>query len=178
MEFKNLNGRIYCRPALTPPVVNSDLAGSIGLKAPSDMDLETGGNVPLKPGSNVKIRALLDGGEKRMTFHAKIHDFDSEVHSGKAFVYFDQLSLSDSEFRLLMGYMVDDEGQPLEIEKTLRKIGARSSPFLPENQINGQTRVKAVTMPISLIEMIDENRGAIGFSDYVTKAVITYINQL
>ncbi len=177
MEFRNLNGRIYCRPALTPPVVNSALAASIGLKAPSGMDLESGGNVPLKPGSNVKLRALLGEGEKRMTFHAKIHDFDSDVRSGKAFVYFDQISLSDSEFKLLMGYMVDDEGRSLEIEQTLRRIGSHSSPFIPEEQIDGLTRVKAITMPISLIEMIDENRGEMGFSDYVTKAVVSYINQ-
>lgn len=177
MEYKALDGSIYCRPALTPPIINSEIAKGVGLMAFSDIDLESGGNVPLKPGSNVKLRVILEGGARRITCHAKISGFHKDESSRKTTVFFNQLSLSDSEFHLLLNYMVDDSTPAMEFASTLRPKGLDADPLAPAHYPERITRVKAVTMPVSLIEMIDERRGGMRFSDYVCAAVLSHMNR-
>jgi hypothetical protein len=177
MEFKAVDGSIYCRPALTPPITNSEFAPRVGLRARSHIDLESGGNVPLKPGSNVKLRILLDGGAKRMTCHARIHGFERDRGGGATEVYFDELSLSDEEFRLLWNYMRDERGRVFELTDTVRNMGPKASVYPAVVQGQAPARVKAVTIPVSLIERIDEARGSMRFSEFVCKAVSVYLDK-
>jgi hypothetical protein len=72
MEYRYVNGPVYCRYALTPPVINSDLGHKMGIVAPCEMDMQAGSHIKLKAGNNVKLRMVLDNRTKRMTCHAKI----------------------------------------------------------------------------------------------------------
>ena len=42
MEYKHVNGPVYCRFALTPPVINSERAYQYGIEAPSLIDIHAG----------------------------------------------------------------------------------------------------------------------------------------
>ncbi len=163
MEYKHVNGPVYCRYAFTPPVVNSELAERYGIEAPTV--------VPLQVGSNVKIRMILEQGKLRMTCHAKI-DWVKEDKAGEVFsVGLSHLSLTDQEFKVLAKNLVDAVTRPLEFGPTVRDKGLNSEPITKGEQEEELQRVKAVTMPVSLIEAIDSKRGPLGFSEFVCKAI-------
>lgn len=171
MEYRALNGPIYCRPALTPPIINSPLATEIGIRGVSRIDLEAGGNVPLSPGSNVKLRMVLDNGLKRMTCHAKIDGWHRDRASGKLTVDFSNLSLSDWEFELLRNSFLEEPLHEVAFTGTLRGHG-REAPALGLSEGGHEiTRIKAVTMPLALIDRIDDVRGDTPFSDFVVDAL-------
>ena len=163
MEYKHAKGRVFSRYAFTPPVVNSDLARSYGIEAPS--------SVPLDQGSNVKLRIVLDHLSKRMTCHAVVDHVIMDESSGTYTVAFGQLSLSDDEFELLLGNCVEKADTKIEFGKTVRHGGLDASP-ITEGGMGGEiTRVKAINLPVSLIEAIDSKRGDVPFSKYVTTAL-------
>jgi len=171
MEYKHVNGPVYCRFALTPPIINSARAYEYGIEAPSMFDVQAGSYTRLKEGVNVKVRMLLEGRTKRMTCHAKIDYVIEEESEGMTRVGFSHLSLSDEEFGVLMENFIEEPVAPLELTERVEDKGIEARPVTEAEVFMGTTRVKAVTFPVNLIEEIDAERGEIPFSEYVTRAV-------
>jgi hypothetical protein len=167
MEYKHVAGPVYCRYANTPPIVNSELANQYGIRAHSFVELDEG--------SNVKVSILLDERTKRMTCHAKVAWVQRDEAAAGAFderweVGLSPLSLSDAEFQVLLGYLGDGPVSPLELRDRVRDVAAESAPATYPGKEEGR-RIKAVTMPITLIEEIDAKRGDVPFSEFVSTAV-------
>ncbi|MFH0825328.1 MAG: hypothetical protein V2B18_21465, partial [Pseudomonadota bacterium] len=120
MEYKHVNGPVYCRYASTPPIANSDIALQFGIQAPSTIELESG--------RNVKLRILLEDRGKRMTCHGKIDWVKSDESAGGFTVGFSQLSLTDEEFRILMAHFSDVPEAGVELAPSLRDKGADAEP--------------------------------------------------
>jgi hypothetical protein len=177
MEYRAVNGPVYCRYAITPPVINSSKAFEVGVLAATTVDLQVGGNVPLKEGSNVKLRMILDNHTKRMTCHAKIDRISKDESTGKYEVASGQLSLSDEEFQQLSKSFISQPEHPVEWTEHVRPKGAHVSPVTLDQKSQEVTRDKAVTMPVSLIEEIDARRGAVPFSEFVITALRTYLKE-
>jgi hypothetical protein len=175
MQFKHVNGPVYCRFALTPPIVNSPRAYEYGIEAPSLIDLQAGSNLTLKEGSNVKIRLLLDNRSKRMTCHAKIDYVIRDEARDRTRVGFSHLSLSDAEFGILIQNFTDEPIEPLEVTDLVEDKGIEARPVLEAELFLGATRIKAVTLPVNLIEEIDAKRGDVPFSEFVASAIKAYL---
>jgi hypothetical protein len=175
MEYKPVNGPVYCRYAITPPVINSAFAHKIGILAPMEMDLGAGSNVQLREGSNVKLRMLLDERRLRMTCHATIDWLTRDESTGKYTVGLGQLSLSDAEFQVLLKNVADKPDDFVVFGETVRDKGPEAPPLTLTEDRQEITRAKAVTMPVSLIEEIDVRRGKVPFSEFVAAAVKTYL---
>ncbi|MGB6064442.1 MAG: hypothetical protein WBG50_06515 [Desulfomonilaceae bacterium] len=175
MEYKHVNGPVYCRFALTPPIINSPRAHQYGIEAPSLIDLQAGSNLALREGSNVKIRMLLDNRSKRMTCHAKIGYVIADQAKGITRVGFSHLSLSDVEFGMLIENFTDEPIEPLEITELVENKGIEARPVMEAELFLGAARIKAVTFPVNLIEEIDARRGDVPFSEFVTRAVKAYL---
>ncbi|MCA1961203.1 MAG: hypothetical protein LDL33_10440 [Desulfomonile sp.] len=175
MEYKHVNGPVYCRFALTPPIINSPRAYEYGIEAPSLIDLQAGSNRTLKEGSNVKIRMLLDNRSKRMTCHAKIDYVVRDEVKGETRVGLSHLSLSDAEFGILMENFTDEPVEPLEVTERVEDKGIEAKPVTEAGLLLETTRIKAVTFPIDLIEEIDAKRGEVPFSEFVTRAIKAYL---
>ena len=163
MKYRHVNGRVYSRYAFTPPVVNSDLASAYGIEAPS--------SVPLDEGSSVKVRIVLGHISKRMTCHAVVDHVAADESSGTYSVAFGKLSLSDDEFEILLNNCVEKGDLEIEFGETVRRGGVDTSPVTKGQEGEEISRVKAVTLPIGLIEAIDSKRGDVPFSKYVTTAL-------
>lgn len=168
MEYRHVNGPVYCRYAITPPVINSELAHQFGIEAPTVVELQEG--------SNVKLRLLLQGGSKRITCHAKIDWVKKDHRSGEYKAGLGQLSLTDPEFKVLLDNLVDEPEMPLRLGETVRAQDTDSEPVLDINDGGELKRIKAVTLPVSLIEMVDMKRGTVPFSEYVAQAIQEYIS--
>ena len=175
MEYRNVNGPVYCRFALTPPIINSPRASEYGIEAPSLIDLHAGSHLTLKEGSNVKIRMLLDNRSKRMTCHAKIDYVVRDEVRGETKVGLGQLSLSDAEFGVLMENFTNEPVEPLEVTERVEDKGTEAKPVTQAELMLGTTRIKAVTFPVDLIDEIDANRGDVPFSEFVANAIKTYL---
>jgi hypothetical protein len=175
MEYKSVNGPVYCRYAITPPVINSDTAREIGILAPIDAALQAGSNVELREGSNVKLRILLSDRSIRMTCHAVINWLTRNESTGKYTVGFGHLSLSDAEFQVLLKNVADKPDDFVVFGETVRVKGAEAPPVTLTEDRQEITRAKAVTMPVGLIEEIDARRGTVPFSEFVVTAVRTYM---
>lgn len=175
MEYKHVNGPVYCRFALTPPIINSPRAYEYGIEAPSLIDLQAGSNLTVKEGSNVKIRMLLDNRTKRITCHAKIDYVVRDEVKSETRVGLSHLSLSDAEFRVLMENFTDEPVEPLEVTERVEDKGIEARPVTEAELFLETTRIKAVTFPIDLIEEIDAKRGEVPFSEFVTSAIKTYL---
>jgi hypothetical protein len=175
MEYKHVNGPVYCRFALTPPVINSERAYEYGVEAPSLIDIQAGSNLTLKEGSNVKIRMLLDNRSKRMTCHAKIDYVIKNEAKGETRVGIGHLSLSDAEFRVLMENFTQEPIEPLEVTERVEDRGIEAKPVAEADLLIGTTRIKAVTFPVGLIDEIDAKRGEVPFSEFVTNAIKAYL---
>jgi len=171
MEYKHVAGPVYCRYANTPPIVNSELADQYGIRAHSFVELDEG--------SNVKVSILLDERTKRMTCHAKVAWVRRDEGAAGAFderweIGLSPLSLTDAEFQALVGYFAEGPVSPLELRDQVRNVAAESAPATFPGKEEAR-RVKAVTMPVTLIEDIDAKRGDVPFSEFVTTAVRVYL---
>ncbi len=172
MRYKYVTGPVYCRYAATPPIINSMLADEYGIEARSFVELEQG--------RNVKVRLLLENRTKRMTCHAKVAWVKRDETAGGAFderwiVGLSPLSFSDAEFEVLLKSLVEAPECPLEVRDRVRDAEGESSPVRFPGKEEQVLRVKAVTMPVSLIDEIDSERGDVPFSEFVTAAVREYL---
>jgi hypothetical protein len=167
MEYKHLQGQAYCRYASTPPIINSPLAYEYGIEIQSMMDLEQG--------RNVKLRVVLEDRSKRMTCHARIDYVHRDESIGQWRVGFSNLSLNDVEFRLLLQSLVDKSERVLEFADTVRDKGVDVPPVTEWENLARISRMKAVKLPVSLIEEIDMKRGEVPFSEFVIMALEDYL---
>jgi hypothetical protein len=169
MEYKHVNGQAYCRYAVTPPILNSPLALQYGIEAPSMLVLEEG--------RNVKLRIVMEGRQTRMTCHARVDYVKPDETTGQYKVGFSNLSLTEGEFRLLLQSFVPKSERVLEFGDTVRDKGVQAEPVTAVEGIGEICRMKAVTLPVSVIEDIDMKRGDVSFSDFVVKALRSYLKR-
>ena len=174
MKYKYVNGPVFCRYAGTPPIINSKLADEYGIEASSFVELEQG--------RNVKVRMVLENRTQRMTCHAKIAWVKRDETAGGAFderwvVGLNSLSLTDAEFEVLLTNFVEEPESPLELLERLRDTASEVSPVAFPGGAERVLRIKAVTMPVSLIDEIDAKRGDVQFSEFVTRAVNNYLKE-
>ncbi len=169
MEYKHLKGQAYCRYASTPPIINSPLAYNYGIEVQSMMDVEAG--------RNVKLRVVLEDRSKRMTCHARIDYAQRDESIGQWRVGFSNLSLNDVEFRLLLQSFVDKSERVLEFADTVRDKGVDVPPVTESDNLAKISRMKAVELPVNLIEEIDMKRGEVPFSKFVIKALEAYLKR-
>ncbi|MGC8659269.1 MAG: hypothetical protein ACP5U1_09365 [Desulfomonilaceae bacterium] len=169
MEYKHINGQAYCRYAATPPIINSSLADQYGIEVFSPTILDQG--------RYVKLRVVLQDKPGRITCHARI-DYAKRIESGNNYrVGFSHLSLTDDEFRLLLQSFVDESERVLELTETVRDKGKEAPSVVEFEGLEKITRVKAITLPVSLIEEIDSARGNESFSDFVTRVLSDYVGR-
>ena len=88
---------------------------------------------------------------------------------------FSHLSLSDAEFGILIENFTDEPIEPLEVTDLVEDKGIETRPVLEAELFLGATRIKAVTLPVNLIEEIDANRGDVPFSEFVASAIKAYL---
>ena len=163
MEYKHVNGQAYFRYANTPPIMNTPLANQYGIEVLSLMKLEGG--------RNVKLRIVMDDRRTRMTCHARVDYVHRDEAAYQYRVGFSNLSFSDAEFRFLLGNFVPESEKILEVADSVRGKGSDITPGIGSGSLEGVTRIKAVTLPVGLIEEIDDKRGPETFSDFVRKAL-------
>ncbi|MDQ7785251.1 MAG: hypothetical protein RDU20_20365 [Desulfomonilaceae bacterium] len=175
MQYKHVNGPVYCRSAVTPPIINSPKALEYGLEAPSMMDIQAGGN--LKEGSNVKLRMILDNRSKRMTCHAQIDYIVKDETRGETSIGFGHLSLSDQEFQVLMENFSEEPVAKLEVAERVEDKGIEAKPVTEADLLAETTRIKAVTLPVNLMEEVDAKRGEVPFSEFVARALKAYLEK-
>jgi len=176
MEYKHIAGEVHSRQALTPPVLNSELALRFGIRVPSFVEpTEFTG---FQQGQNVKLRLVVDGGSRRMTCHAKIDWIERDESSGQYVVGFGHLSLTDEEFRVLRDNFAEGPAAPLQFGVRVREKGTDAELVAISHDALEIMRFKAINFPVSVIEAIDKNRGDTSFSEFVTNAVKSYIRHL
>ena len=169
MEYKHVNGQAYCRYAATPPIINSPLADQYGIEVFSPTSVEEG--------RYVKLRVVLQNRPGRITCHARI-DYAKRVESENNYrIGFSHLSLTDDEFRLLLRSFVDESERVLELTETVRDKGKEAPPITEIEGLGKIARIKAVNLPVSLIEQIDMARGDESFSDFVTRTLSDYFKR-
>jgi hypothetical protein len=172
MKYKYVNGPVFCRYAGTPPIINSTLAEEYGIEAPSFFHLEQG--------RNVKVSMVLENRTKKMSCHAKVAWVKRDESAAGAFdkrwiVGLNFLSLTDEEFQVLLANFVEAPECPLELRDRLRDEAADTPLVGFPGKEDDVVRIKAVTLPVSLINMIDSKRGDVPFSHFVTTAVKEYL---
>jgi hypothetical protein len=177
MEYRHVNGPVYCRYALTPPIINSPLSQELGIVAPCQMDLQAGSVRTLDSGSNVKLRMVLDNRTKRLTCHAKIDWVKPDESTHSCSVAFSHLSLSDDEFKVLQENFADETQDTVEFVSRVRDAASDLKSVIAGDGSKEVTRAKAVTLPVSLIEEVDEQRGDVGFSEFVANSLREYLKQ-
>ncbi|MBM3300322.1 MAG: hypothetical protein FJY85_10245 [Deltaproteobacteria bacterium] len=175
MEYKHVDGTVYSRYASSPPVINSQYAYRFGIQVPCPV--EPGQYSQFNVGNNVKLRFLLEEGRKKMTCHGIIDWVEKDEKTGQCVVGFGHLSLTDEEFRVLEESFTEKSDRPLEFGEPVRAKGAEAVAVTETDQVREIMRLKAVNFPVSVIEAIDENRGDVPFSDFVTLAVRQYIKE-
>lgn len=171
MEYRGVDGYVYGRYAITPPVINSEAALRFGVAALSDQEIREGGNV--------KLRFILENHTRRMTCHA-IVDWITRSHTGDGFlVGFGRLSLSDHEFAVLERSFTESGPSRVEFRDSVRDRmwDEKTMPVTTGKEADEVTRIKAVTLPVGLIETIDSRRGDTPFSKFVTEALQDYLNR-
>jgi hypothetical protein len=176
MEYRNIDGNVYCRYASTPPVLNSDMATAYGIKAPCLV--EPGEFSGFKAGRNVKLRIALDGGSRKMTCHGTIDWVGPDVESGQIFVGFGNLSLSDEEFVMLQKCFADQPAKPVEFGESVRDKAREAETIEISDQAREIKRMKVVNFPVSVIDLIDAHRQETPFSDFVVSAVREYVKRM
>ncbi len=175
MEYRTIEGAVYSRSALSPPIINSSLALSYGIRVPCMM--EPGEFTGLSVGGNVKLRMVVDRGKRKMTCHAKVDWIQEDAATGQTYVGFGCLSLSDDEFEILLRNFTEEHGQPLEFGPSVRDKAIEAEPVVVSNTAREIMRLKAVNFPVSVIEEIDVKRGSIPFSAFVVQAVKEYLRR-
>jgi hypothetical protein len=172
MQYKYLNGQVFLRYAGTPPIINSKFADEYGIQAPSFVELE--------PGRNVKVRLVLEDRTRRMSCHAKTAWVKRDEIAGGAFderwiIGLSSLSLTDQEFEVLLTNFVEEPESPLELRERLRDVEIDAVPVAFPGREKQVVRKKAVTMPVTLIDEIDAERGDVQFSQFVVTSVEEYL---
>jgi hypothetical protein len=175
MEYRHVNGPVYCRFAKTPPILNSEFAIRFGIEAFSEFDAAVVGTDSLKNGTDVKLRLLLNDRGQQMTCHAKIDYVVKDDATGECRIGFGSLSFSDQEFGILMESFTDLPSAPLELTGSVRTKGIDAMPVTSEPKLAEATRIKAITFPVILIDEIDLRRGETPFSEFVAAAVREYL---
>lgn len=175
MEYRAIEGAVYSRSALSPPIINSDLALSYGIRVPCMM--EPGQFTGLSIGGNVKLRMVVDRGTRKMTCHAKVDWLEEDDRTGQTYVGFGSLSLSDEEFEILARNFTSELGRPLEFGHTVRDKAPEAAPVIVSDTAKEIMRLKAVNFPVSVIEEIDAKRGPVPFSAFVIEAVKEYLKR-
>ncbi|HMK37624.1 MAG TPA: hypothetical protein VK463_21305 [Desulfomonilaceae bacterium] len=173
MEYKSIQGTVYSRSALSPPVINSSSALKYGIRVPCMA--EPGQYSGLEVDGNVKLRMVVDQGKKKMTCHAKVDWIEQDERSGQAYVGFGSLSLSSEEFALLLRNIAAEPGQPLQFGASVRDKAPEAEAVLVSETAKEIMRLKAVNFPVSIIEEVDEKRGEVPFSEFVVAAVKQYL---
>lgn len=169
MEYRHVRGPVYCRYAYTPPIINSELAMELGIEASSVVRLDEG--------SNVKLRMVLEDQNKRMTCHAKIDWVKQNEQTGDYRVGLSHLSLSDDEFRVLRRSLIEEPSKALEFGAKVTDKGLEVEPLIRGEEEVEIKRIKALTLPVALIEAIDSARGEVPFSEFVARAIAAYLKQ-
>jgi hypothetical protein len=175
MEYKSVDGPVYSRQASSPPVINSERATKYGIKAPCLV--EPSQYVGIEAGDNVKLRLLVDGGTKKITCHAVIDWVKSEETTGKTYIGFGSLSLSDEEFHILERNFVEEAEKPVEFVPKLRDKAVEAESVVVSDVAGEIMRHKAVKFPVSVIEAIDIMREDMQFSEFVVNAVKAFIKK-
>lgn len=175
MEYMHVDGEVYSRTALTPPIINSEKALVYGIRVPCALEPSqyAGPNV----GDNVKLRIVVDSGARRMTCHARIDWLDKDRETGKSFMGFGSLSLTDQEFRVLESHFADQPKESFEFVPSVRERAKMAESVKVSDEAHEIMRLKAVNFPVSVIEAIDENRGSTPFSEFVSMAVREYLKR-
>jgi hypothetical protein len=173
MDYKHIDGLVYSRYASTPPVINSELAFKYGIKVPCNV--EPGQFSGFEVGKNVKLRLVVAGGDKKITCHAKIDWVTKDESTDEYYVGFGNLSLTDEEFQVLQSSFIEDKGKVLEFGVRVRDRAREAKPVVVSDTAREIMRLKAVNFPVSIIEAIDEKRGHVSFSEFVTNAVRKYL---
>jgi hypothetical protein len=176
MEYRYLAGEVHSRKAVTPPVINSELAHRYGVQVQSIV--EPTAYTGFTQGQNVKLRLLVDGGSRRMTCHAQIDWIKRDESSGIHVVGFGHLSLTDEEFHVLQRNFAEGPTAALHFGVKVRELGLAAEPVAVSREAAEIMRFKAINFPISVIEEIDEHRGDVSFSEFVTMAVRDYVRHL
>ncbi|MGO9570707.1 MAG: hypothetical protein ACLP5H_24545 [Desulfomonilaceae bacterium] len=173
MDYKHIDGLVYSRYASTPPVINSDLAFQYGIKVPCIV--EPGQFSGFEVGKNVKLRLVVASGAKKLTCHAKIDWVKRDESTDEYYVGFGNLSLTGEEFQVLQSSFVEEKGKVLEFGVRVRDRAKEAKPVVVSDTAREIMRLKAVNFPVSIIEAIDEKRGSVSFSEFVTNAVREYL---
>jgi len=174
MKYGKIDGPVYCRYAKTLPVVNSDMALEYGIQARLGIRAQHG--LTIEVGKPVKLRMVFDNRKKRMTCHAFV-DWVEEEASGEFRVGFSRLSLSRDEFKVLLNTLSDWPDAEGIFGDTVRWATDDTVPVTTGDDAEEIVRDKAVTMPVGLIEKIDEKRGEIPFSKFVVKVLNEYLEE-
>jgi len=175
MDYKSINGTVYSRFASSPPVINTELAWKYGIQVPCAVEPSQYSGIT--EGRNMKLRLVFAGGKKKMTCHAQIDWIEKDHETGQCMVGFGHLSLTEEEFRVLENFFTDRPETPLEISESVRDKGLEAESVVGTDIAKEIMRLKAVSFPVSAIEAIDEHRGETPFSQYVTKAVRSYMKR-
>jgi hypothetical protein len=175
MEYKSIDGPVFSRQASSPPIINSAMATKLGIKAPCMA--EPGQYAGIEAGNNVKLRLVVDGGERRITCHGKIDWVKFDEVTAKYYIGFGSLSLSDEEFRILERNFVEETEMPVEFVRTIREKAADLESVEVDNGAVEIMRHKAVNFPVSVIEAIDIMREDTPFSEFVVNAVRAYVKK-
>ncbi len=175
MLYMNVDGQVYCRYALTPPIINSDKASEYGIKVPwlGQPGQFSGPEV----GRNIKLRLVIDSGRKKMTCHGKIAWFQPHTETGQMFIGLNHLSLTDTEFDLLQKSFVEEPKTPVEFGVRVRDKAPDAESVTLTDQEKEIRRMVALDLPVSLLEQIDLNRGNVTFSEFVVNAVKAYVKK-
>jgi hypothetical protein len=175
MEYKSIDGPVYSRRALSPPIINSEMATKYGVKAPCMV--EPGQYAGIIAGDNVKLRFLVDGGKKKITCHGTIDWVKSDEVTGNFYVGFGSLSLSEEEFRILERNFVEQAEKPVEFVSKIRERASEAKSVVVAEAAREIMRHKAVHFPVSVIEAIDIMREDTPFSQFVVEAVRAYVKK-
>ncbi len=175
MEYKGIDGPVFSRRALSPPIINSSMANEFGLKASCSM--EPGQYVGLETGANVKLRLLLNHGKRKITCHGVIDWIKFDESRGKHYIGFGSLSLSDKEFHILERNFVEEPDEPVEFVQKIREKARDVESAVALDEAAEIMRHKAVNFPVSVIDAIEAARGDTPFSAFVVDAVRTYLDK-
>ena len=174
MKYCTVNGLVYCRHARTGPILNSLQALQYGIRTALGVKPDWG--MKLEAGDNVKLRLVLAERSLRLTCHAKVDWVEIDEETGEYRVGFGTLSLGDEEFDVLLANLVEDTATPLQVGETVRPHGSEAQPLIVGKKRGQLRRDKAVSMPVRLIEQIDEARGTTPFSEYVVGVLSRHLD--
>ncbi len=174
MEYLHLNGPVYSRFAKTPPIINSRMAHRYGIEVLTNTKSQYG--PVFETGKHLKLRMVLDNRSTRLTCHGTIDEVTVIRATGEYKLGISHLSLTDKEFDLLLQNRDNGPLQSLLFVSSVRRETEAATeddtpPIVQDDEEREIARIKAVTLPLSLIEHIDANRGDTPFSEYVVEAL-------